>query len=286
MSNDNDAPARLTPPDPAKVRQYFVDEAGDPILFNRRKQIVVATEGCSGYFVLGLMDIADPNGLGAAMEKLRQDLLSDPYLRGVPSMQAKAGRTALAFHAKDDPPEVRREVFKLLMREEHTMRFFAVVRDKQAVLAYVRQRNEQDVSYRYRPNELYDSLVSRLFKDRLHKDDGYRIHFARRGSSDRTAALCDALERARSNFARKWGILSNAPIEVCPATPQQCPGLQATDYFLWALQRVYERGEGRYLQFVWPKVSLVHDIDDTTTAKYGAYYTRKNPLECDKMRRK
>jgi len=244
VSKDNDTQVPLAPPEPAKVRQYFVDEAGDPILFNRRKQIVVATEGCSGYFVLGLMDIADPDRLGAAMERLRQDLLSDPYLRDVPSMKAKAGRTALAFHAKDDPPEVRREVFKLLMREEHSMRFFAVVRDKQAVLAYVRQRNEQDSGYRYRPNELYDSLVSRLFKDRLHKDDGYRIHFARRGSSDRTAALCNALERARSSFAKKWGILSSAPIEVIPATPRHYPGLQAADYFLWALQRVYERGRG------------------------------------------
>ena len=168
------------------------------------------------------------------------------------------------------------------MRDEHAMRFFAVVRDKQAVVAYVRQRNERDADYRYSPNELYDSLVSRLFKGRLHKDDGYRIHFARRGSSDRTAALRDALERARSNFARKWSISSDAPIEAVPATPQECPGLQATDYFLWALQRLYERREDRYLQLVWPKVSLVHDIDDTRTATYGVYYSQKSPLTAAK----
>lgn len=279
MSKDTgSSPEVLEEPKPPCVRHYFVDEAGDPVLFNRHKQIVVGTEGCSGYFLLGLMDIADPDGFGVAMEGLRQELLADPYFEDVPSMRIEAKKTALAFHAKDDPPEVRREVFKLLMREEYAMRFFAVVRDKQAVVAYVRQRNEREAGYRYSPNELYDSLVSRLFKDRLHKDDGYRVHFARRGSSDRTAALRGALERARNNFTRSWGILSDAPIDAVPATPQQCAGLQASDYFLWALQRLYERREDRYLKLVWPKVSLIHDIDDTRQAKYGVYYTQKKPL--------
>lgn len=260
------------------VRHYFVDEAGDPILFNRHKQIVVGNEGCSNYFLLGLMDIAEPDVLGTALEKLRQALLADAYLKKIPSMQSGARKTAMAFHAKDDPPEVRREVFRLLMEEKGALRFFAVVRDKQSVVAYVRQRNEREAGYRYNPNELYDSLTSRLFKDHLHKDEGYRVYFAKRGSSDRTAALRDALGRARRNFAKTWGIRSDAPIEAVASTPHQCPGLQAADYFLWALQRFYERREDRYLEFIWSKISLVHDIDDTRVARYGVYYTRKNPL--------
>jgi hypothetical protein len=40
--------------------------------------------------------------------------LADPYFKGVPSMQADAKKTALFFHAKDDLPEVRREVFRVL----------------------------------------------------------------------------------------------------------------------------------------------------------------------------
>ena len=52
----------------------------------------------------------------------------------------------------------------------------------------------------------------------------------------------------------------------------------ATDYLLWALQRLYERREDRYLQYVWPMVRLVHDVDDTHTAQYGVYYTQKKPL--------
>ena len=54
-------------------------------------------------------------------------------------------------------------------------------------------------------------------------------------------------------------------------------GLQAVDYFLWALQRLYERGEDRFIQLLWSRCRLVRDIDDTRKAKYGAYYDKKNP---------
>ena len=60
----------------------------------------------------------------------------------------------MAFHAKDELPEVRREVFSLL--QKHELRFFAEVLDKMAVLGYVKQRADQDSSYRYNQNELYD----------------------------------------------------------------------------------------------------------------------------------
>jgi hypothetical protein len=227
---------------------------------------------------LGLLDVANPDALALEMETLRADLLADPYFKGVPSMQPEARKTALAFHAKDDVPEVRREVFKLLLAHPHDLRFFAVVRDKSKVVQYVRQRNERDPSYRYNPNELYDYLVRRLCKNLLHKDDQYNIYFARRGKSDRTAALRTALETARHRFCNQWGITSTAPINVVPSTPPASVGLQAVDYFLWALQRLYERREDRYVELLWPSFRLVNDLDDTREARYGVYYSQKKPL--------
>ncbi len=41
-------------------------------------------------------------------------------------MQPKNRKTAVAFHAKDDLPDTRREVFKLLQKKP--LRFYAVVR--------------------------------------------------------------------------------------------------------------------------------------------------------------
>jgi hypothetical protein len=261
---------------PQSLRYYFVDEAGDPMLFNRRKQVVVGTEGCSCYFALGLLEIADPVTLEREMTELRNRLLADPYFTNVPSMQPERRKTAFCFHAKDDIPEVRREVFALLMKQQ--VRFFAVLRDKRRIVELIQEHNKKSQAYRYHPNQLYDRCVSRLFKDRLHKDGGYMIHFAKRGTKDRTAALKSALEVARNNFRRTWGIEGTAPMEVVPMLPPKCAGLQAVDYFLWALQRLYERGEERYWQYLWASVSLVHDVDDIRRNAYGEYYTQKHPL--------
>ena len=266
-------------PSPKSVpttRHYFVDEAGDGTLFNRRGQIIVGTPGCSNYFILGLLDVADPLTLARDLDALRAELLADPYFAGVPSMQPQAQKTALAFHAKDDLPEVRHQVFHLLLR--HDLRFLAVVRDKHKLLDYVRQRNQQQAGYRYHPNELYDYLIRRLFKNLLHKDDHYHVCFAKRGRSDRTAALRQALHAARQRFTDQSAIATHSTIHVLAGAPAEHAGLQAADYFLWALQRLYERHEERFVALLWPAFRLVHDLDDTRQARYGVYYTKKRPL--------
>lgn len=262
---------------PPSTRHYFVDEGGDGTLFDRKGKVIIETEGCSRYFMLGLLDVADPLSLQKRLDDLRARLLNDPYFKDVPSMQPQAGKTALAFHAKDDLSEVRRE-FLALLRETEGLRYFAVVTDKWRVLEYVRQRNRHDSAYRYHPNELYDYLTRRLFKNLLHKDGDYEIVFAKRGASDRTAALQAALEKARQRFAKQWGIPAHSSIHVISSTPSHHAGLQAADYFTWALQRLYEKGEERYLNYLWGSVHLVQDIDDKRIAGYGAYYTQKKPL--------
>jgi hypothetical protein len=263
------------------IRHYFVDEAGDGVLFDRDGAVTVATPGCSRFFMLGVVDVPEPQQLDRDLTALRGELLSDHYLSRIASMQMDAGKTARCFHATDDCPEVRLEVFRLLMR--HELKFFAVVRDKRVIAERVREHNRHNASYRYHPDQLYDRCVSRLFRDRLHKDDGYTIHFATRGSRSRTAALQASLEQARSNFRYRHGIQSSAPVEIIPACPADAAGLQAVDYFLWALQRLYERKESRYFDFIASAVALVHDVDDTRRNAYGEYYTKKTPLLRDKL---
>ena len=262
---------------------YFVDEAGDGTLFDRKGRVLVGTKGCSRYFMLGLAEIAAPDVVGRALSELRARLLADAYFSGVPSMREERRKTAIAFHATDDIPEVRREVYNLLVSSD--IRFFVVVRDKLKVLDYVRQRNEREQDYRYSQNELYDSLVRRLFRDRLHQEEAYDIWFARRWKSDRTVALKGALDTAQQRFARRFGVAGRAVVRVTPSTPAQCAGLQVTDYLLWAIQRLYEKQEDRFVRFVWPLVRLVHDVDDTREAEYGVYYTNKRPLTLAAIKR-
>lgn len=60
--------------------RYFVDEAGDPTLFNRKGRLIVGDEGCSRYFILGKLEIEEPEVLAKQLDALRSDLLADPYL--------------------------------------------------------------------------------------------------------------------------------------------------------------------------------------------------------------
>jgi hypothetical protein len=112
----------------------------------------------------------------------------------------------------------------------------------------------------------------------VHKHDEYRIYFARRHKSNRTDALREQLLRAQKRFCERWKRESTSKVSVVSRNFYQEAGLQAVDYFLWALQRFYERREERYIEYLWPKVSLVRDVDDTRRAKYGEYYTREKPL--------
>ena len=88
-------------------------------------------------------------------------MLADPYFEDAPSMQPKYPKTSLAFHAKDDLPEISREVFKLLLTKKR--RCYAVVRNKRDLTNHVQQQNERDATYRYRQDEQYDLLVKELF---------------------------------------------------------------------------------------------------------------------------
>jgi hypothetical protein len=70
----------------AKPKEYFVDEAGDPTLFGDRGKVLVETEGCSRFFVLGLADVENATQLAADLSTLRSKLRADPYFKDVPSL--------------------------------------------------------------------------------------------------------------------------------------------------------------------------------------------------------
>jgi hypothetical protein len=258
------------------VIRYFVDEAGTPRLFGHRRVVVVGNEGVSQYFILGKLEVDDPTALARDLDALRATLLADPYFKDVPSMQREQKKTAVLFHAKDDLPEVRYQVLKLL--GQHEVAFYAVVRDKRRVVEQVLARNRADETYWYKENDLYDELVRHLFKSRFYRGDHFEILFAKRGKSDRTSALRLALEQARQIYEQDWGVTSRTSVAIRAGLSRESAGLQAVDYFLWALQRLYEREEDRFWETVRPNVKLVYDVDDTRTASYGVYYTPERPL--------
>jgi hypothetical protein len=254
---------------------YHVDEAGDGVLFGTKGRDRLKDSDAPKFFMLGMVRCAKDSAVAEELDKLRAHLLGHPLYKGIASMAPSAEKTARIFHAKDDHPEVRAKVFELLTGMD--FKFYAVIKDMRAVRDYVARRNQMDSSYRYHPNELYDLAVRMLFKQHLHKESRYRITFARRGKSDRTKALVEQLDNARLRFLEEHRLEHEAELNIRPAYPWQEPCLQVADYCLWALQRCYERLEDRFLQAIWPKVSLVHDVDDPEAPAYGKFFTRKSP---------
>lgn len=259
-----------------KTAHYFVDESGDGVLFGSQGRVLLGQPEGRSHFMLGALQVSQPQVLAAQLESLRTELLRDPYFKNVESMQPHRRKTAEMFHAKDDVPEVRREVFKVLANAD--MRFYAVVRDMRYVLAYVQERNTRDIEYSYKPNELYDQTVARLFKDRLHSYEACSISYGVRGTADRTRAFQSALNLARTRFEQKWNKPVTTQVDLLPGNPRKEPCLQAVDYVLWALQRYYSRQEARFIELLWDKVGLIHAVDDKASAAYGTYYTKKKPL--------
>jgi hypothetical protein len=83
---------------PSSTRHYFVDETGAGTLFNRKGRVIVGTEGCSRFFILGLADIPAPDVLGRDLNELRAQLLADPSTSSRPPQQnAMACRLQIIF---------------------------------------------------------------------------------------------------------------------------------------------------------------------------------------------
>jgi hypothetical protein len=262
------------------VHHYFVDEAGDLTLFDKRGRVIIGREGVSKVFMVGVAHLADPDHAKQLLDGLRSQLLADPYFKGVPSMQPEAKKTAYCFHAKDDVAEVRREVFKLLPQLAAKVQVAIRRKSDLATAARVLHRQKQKL----RENDIYDDLVKRLFKNMLHKADENRIVFARRGKSAREEALQKAIARAKGNFERRWGIVANRPTSIRSAYPSESVGLQVMDYYLWALQRLYERQEDRFFNLLAGDYRLIMDLDDDRNKPYGEWYSDSNPLRLEKIK--
>ena len=107
-----------------KSKQYFfIDEAGDPIFYNRRRECIVGEEGCSKILILGFIRTQNPGKLRKAVLSLHNEVLNDPYFNNIPSII----KTRRAFHAKDDCPEVREKFYKLIVKLDFKAEFYGNV---------------------------------------------------------------------------------------------------------------------------------------------------------------
>ncbi len=194
-----------------QVCHLFVDEAGTPDIFDAKGRNNIGKEGCSRFFLLGMLEVEAPETLTEALTGLREQLRADPYFATAPAFQPQRRKTALLLHAKDDLPEVRVKVCDLLRSHGPAIRFRAVVCDKEAIRIREEAKREAAPGYRYDPDHLYDQLARSLFAKFSGVADRFHLRMAKRGSKDRNAALRTALEHAEADFALSFGFSRGGP---------------------------------------------------------------------------
>lgn len=183
---------------------------------------------------------------------------------------ARTARYKNVFHANKDCQEVRREVFKLLKSFDFEA-YVIVARKSEEIFRKKINMNEK---------RLYKFLVGELLKNRVHLYKSIDIYFSEMGNVTTLQNMTDALKEATEKFQYKWGKENHNNIRIFVQQPTHIPLLQAIDYVLWTVYRVYENDDFRYFDYLREKIKLVHDIFDVSKNEhYGAFYTEKNPLE-------
>lgn len=254
-----------------QTNHRFLDEAGDTTFYGKGKLPIIGTQGVSKSFILGMVKFKEP--LADVREKVleaREAIKTSAYFNGIPSIVKKMSGRGFYFHATDDPPDVRKEFLDVI--RNISCSFEAVVGRKIASI-YENKHNGKEA-------EFYADLLSHLLKNKLTQDEKLILTIAERGKTTRNAVLQMAKEKAEARFNnRNPSKVVSGRIEFNVQNHRTEPLLDVADYFCWSVQRVFERGEVRFYDYLIDQISLVVDLyDESKYSTNGNYYRRKNRL--------
>ena len=222
-------------------------------------------------FSIGMVKISDDLTIVRdAVKNLQHQIESDEYLNQIPSVRKKINNGGFFFHATDDPPEVREVLFKYIKTLNCSLE---IVVGRKITSIYINKHHSREA-------EFYSDILSHLIKNKLRLGNKLVLNIAARGNTTNNKNLQIALNKAITSATKKWATGTLSSIIIFNVQNQRTePILNIADYLCWAVQRVFERGEMRYYEFINEKISLVLDLYDAS--KYEGsrnYYRRGNPL--------
>ena len=100
-------------------------------------------------------------------------------------------------------------------------------------------------------NEFYADILSHLLKNKLKKDHKLVLNIAKKGSTTENKTLELGLQKALSRAAKR-----NKPEDLMAKVSFNVqnhytePLLNIADYLSWSVQRVFEKGETRFYDFI------------------------------------
>jgi len=263
----------LTSPAPAPIESShrFLDESGDTTFFRKGRIIGIGEEGISRAFSLGMVKFNDDlAGIRRELVELQKSVEADQYLNRIPSVAKKIAEGGFYFHATDDPPEVRERMMRFIAGTDCSLE---MVTGRKIPSLFARKHNGREV-------EFYADLLSHLIKNKLRTESRLVLNIAARGAATKNANLQRALEKATERFVK-----TRPPSEIRASVvfnvqnPRTEPLLCVADYLCWSVQRVFERGETRYYDYLTGRISLVIDLYDAQRYEGSRNYYRKgHPL--------
>jgi hypothetical protein len=266
---------RTSPGPKEETHHLFLDEAGDTTFYSKGGASNIGRQqGVSLSFAIGMTKFqGELPSIRQRIRDLQAEIVADRYLKVIPSVAKKAARNGFYFHATDDPPEVRERFFRFITELDCTCE---VVVARKLPTMFVRKHNNNEA-------EFYADVLSHLLKKKLGLGNRVVLNIAERGASTRNNNLQFALEKAVERFTKK-----RRPDEVSSRVVFNVqnhhaePLLNVADYMCWSVQRVFERGETRYYDFLADKIRLVVDLYDVANYKGSLnYYRGKRRLTAD-----
>jgi hypothetical protein len=249
----------------------FIDEAGDTTFYGQGRKPIVGTTGVSKAFILGMVKFrTDLDEIRKRIYELQNQISNDRYFKSIPSIQKKVQSNGFYFHATDDIPEVRKIFFDFIASLDLS---FEAIAARKIIDIFVKKHNHKE-------DEFYADLLSHLLKNKFEKSENLILTIASRGKSTKNHNLENALTKAKTSFINKKPegeikreIMFNIQNQITE------PLLNISDYICWAIQRVFEKGETRYSDFLIEKISLVIDLyDPNRNELWSNYYKKNNPL--------
>jgi hypothetical protein len=241
----------------------FMDEAGDTTFYGKGKIPIVGNEGVSNCFILGMLKIKEPlDNVRNQIIELQNQIASDPYFNVVPSVIKKVNSTGYFLHAKDDIPEERKLGFDLIKKIDCS---FEAVVGRKIYSLYQNKHNGKEV-------EFYADLLSHLLKNKLNAYETLVLNISHLGQCTSHLNLSKGLNKAIDKSYSKNTLKNNdCKVVFNVQYPTNEPILNLADYFCWSIQRIFEKGETRYYDYIRDQISLVVDLYDT-----NAYFKNKN----------
>lgn len=208
-----------------------------------------------------------------------KDIQDDSKFNNIESVKRLIKKEGKYYpHAKNDPKQLRELFFNFICSNIDFTTQVVVARKSAYLLDFLPKNNLEA--------EFYANLTSHLIKDK-GKYPKLVLNIAGRGNTTSNANLKRSIDIAQERTRNSTNNLpdidaSNIKFNVQPYSNE--PLLAITDYALWAVQRVFEKGDLYFYNLLLDnnKIPLVLDLYDTKHYKNSENYrTKRNPLNMD-----